>query len=182
MNNLEIDIIKPEDNDEVIDILSEVFGIIDEKEEIKRKISRRLNNNLSIKITLDGKIIGCYLLADKSINEFIRQINQNELKDFPKNKTKIYLESSLSDKGIQGISLAILPEYRKYGFGQKMKKYVNDLEYDYIWGVQDKRLKNIDFWTRTREIFAESETHFATILIKNKMKHLEKFESFSNSN
>jgi hypothetical protein len=82
---------------------------------------------------------------------------------------------------LQGISLAILPDYRKLGLGKKMKQYVNGLNYDYTWGVQDKKLNNIDFWTKTREVFAESNTHFATYILKKtisekyKMKHLKNF-------
>jgi hypothetical protein len=185
MRNIEISHIKEEDNDIVVDILAEVFGYIDDREEIKRKISKRLNNNLSIKISFKDKIVGCYLLGEKSINEFIRQISQNELKDFPRDQTKIInLPSNLSDNGLQGISLAILPDYRKLGLGKKMKQYVNGLNYDYTWGVQDKKLNNIDFWTKTREVFAESNTHFATYMLKKtisekyKMKHLKNFKIF----
>jgi ribosomal protein S18 acetylase RimI-like enzyme len=174
--NTQITIIKPKDNNDIIDILSKVFGFIDNKEEIKRKISRRLNNNLSIKIELNGKIVGCYLLAEKSINEFIRQINSNELKDFPKNETNIMISDKLSDNGIQGISLAVLPEYRDKGFGEKLKNYVDNLDYDYIWGVQDKKLENINFWTKTRKIIVESDTHFATLKVRNNMKYLKLFE------
>lgn len=179
INKIKISTIKNEDIDEVIEILSIVFGFIDNKEEIKKKILRRLNNNLSIKIELNGEIIGCYLLAEKSVNEFINQINNDDLKDFPKVETKVLLSDKLSDNGIQGISLAILPKYREKGFGEKLKKYVDNLNYDYIWGVQDKKLKNINFWTRTRKIIAESNTHFATIKIRSKMKYIKKFESFT---
>jgi len=161
----EISLINPSDNDEIVDILFEVFGFIDDKEEIKSKISKRLNNNLSIKIKYNGKIVGCYLLAEKSVNDFIESIEKDQISDFRKNDTKINIDYKLSDNGLQGISLAILPEYRNLNLGKKLKEYTYNLGYDYIWGVQDKKLKNIDFWKNSRNVFAESSNRYATIKI-----------------
>lgn len=162
-NNIKISKIEPYDNDSIIDILSVVFKIVDDKETIRNRISKRLNNNLSVKIEIDGKIVGCYLLAEKSINEFISDINDDKLKDFPKKSTKILIDSDFSDNGLQGISLAILPEFRGFNLGSKLKEYTYNLGYDYIWGVQDKKLENIEFWKRTRDIIAESPNAYASI-------------------
>lgn len=163
--NPEISVIIPEDNDDVIDLLHEVFGFIDSKEAIKSKILKRLNNGLSIKISYDGKIVGCYLLAEKSVNEFIDDIENDKISDFRKSETSIDLPNDPGNYGIQGISLAVLPEYRDLGLGKMMKDYVKGMGYDYIWGVQDKKLKNINFWEKSRDVFAESPTKYATIEI-----------------
>lgn len=32
-----------------------------------------------------------------------------------------------------------------------------------VWGVQDKALKNIEFWKRSRKVFAESTNRYATV-------------------
>lgn len=175
---MKISKIEEQDNIQVVDILAINFGFIDSKEEILRKIKPRLNNNLSIKVEIDDKIVGCYLLAEKSVNFFIDQINSNQLKDFPKDETKIYLNDKLSDNGLQGISLAVLPEYKSKGIGKALKEYTYNLRYDYIWGVQDKKLQNIEFWKNTRDIIAESNTHYATI---KRQTFVKSFESFRKS-
>ena len=161
----EISEITPEDNDAVIDVLHEVFGSLDSREVIKSRIQKRLNNGLSVKIVYDGKIVGCYLLAEKSVNEFISDIEQDKVSDFRRNDTSVDLQANPGDRGLQGIALAVMPEYRDLELGKKMKNYVRGLGYDYIWGVQDKKLMNINFWKRSREVFAESPTKYATIEI-----------------
>lgn len=155
-----------EENDipKVVEILYEAFGHIDPKDEIERKLRPRMLNGVSLKISVGGEIIGCYILNPRSIREFISDINQNKLKDFKSDNTEIYLDSEMSNKGLQGIALAVLPNWRSKGYGDLLKTwYDKDPRFDYIWGVQDKRLQNIDHWKKTREIFAECPTHFATI-------------------
>jgi Acetyltransferase (GNAT) family len=163
----DISIISPEDNDEIIDILANVFGFIDDRQTIKSKISKRLNNGLSVKIKYNGEIVGCYLLAEKSIYDFINDIEQNKLSDFKKDNTQINLPFKLSNRGLQGISLAILPKYRNLNLGKKLKEYTLSLGYDYVWGVQDKKLNNIDFWKKSRIVFAESPDRYATVKLLN---------------
>ena len=161
----EISEITPEDNDAVIDVLHETFGSLDSREVIKSRIQKRLNNGLSVKIVYDGKIVGCYLLAEKSVNQFISDIEEDRVSDFRKNETSLDLPTNPGDYGLQGIALAVLPEYRDLGLGKNLKDYVKNLGYDYIWGVQDKKLKNISFWEKNRDVFAESPTKYATIEI-----------------
>jgi GNAT superfamily N-acetyltransferase len=175
---IDISIIKEEDNNDIIEILAINFGFIDSKEEILRKIKPRLNNGISIKASIDNKIVGCYLLAEKSLNLFFEQIKNNTLADFPKNETKIYSKEKISDNGLQGISLAVLPEYKNIGIGSALKNYTYGLGYAYIWGVQHKKLNNIDFWKNTREVIAESNTHYATLKRNSSLKYLKEYKLF----
>lgn len=162
-DNIHIGKIKEEDINPVIDVLFESFGHLGlTKEEILNKLEKRILNNLSICLKIDSKVVGVYLLNNKSINEFIDQILKNEIPDFPKNETKIELNESLSDNGLQGIALCVSKSKRGLGYGELLKKYARELGYDYLWGVQDKKLNNIGFWKKTREIFAESNSRFAT--------------------
>jgi len=176
---IDISIINEEDNNDVVEILVINFGFIDSKEEILRKIKPRLNNGISIKASIDDKIVGCYLLAEKSLNLFFEQIKSNSLTDFPKDETEIYFKEKISDKGLQGISLAVLPEYKNMGIGSKLKNYTYSLGYDYIWGVQDKKLNNIDFWKNTRELIVESNTHYTTLKRNNSLKYLKEYKLFN---
>lgn len=164
-DSIKIDIITESDNDSVIDVLYNNFkNLVSSKNELKDKLKQRLNNNLSICIKKDNIIIGVYLLNKKSINEFIESINRNEISDFKKDETTITLNETLSDNGLQGIALSVIPEYQNKGYGKILKEYTYKLGFDYIWGVQDKKLNNIDNWTKTRKIFAESPNRYATYI------------------
>lgn len=157
--------ITPDDNDEVVDLLYSVFGGFGySKEELKKRITPRLNNNISIKIKEGDKIVGVYLFNEKSINKFIDEIKEDKVTDFRLDDTKITLNEEISDNGLQGIALAVLPSYKGLGYGNKLKEYSYNMGYDYIWGVQDKKLNNIDFWLNSRNIFAESSNRYATYI------------------
>lgn len=155
--------IEESDFEKCLDVLYEVFGKYSgSKEEMRKKLMPRIANGISLKVECGGEIIGVYLLKEKSINEFIDEIELDKIPDFRRDDTEINLTESLSDNGLQGIALAVLPNYRGIGAGKMLKEYSFRLGYDYIWGVQDKRLENIEFWERTRKIFAESSSRYAT--------------------
>lgn len=160
----EVSLIDENDIPQIVNILYETFGQIDSKEEIERKLRPRMLNGVSLKLGNAEQIIGCYILNPRSVNDFISDIGQNKLKDFNSQNTELYIDKKFSDKGLQGIALAILPDWRSYGFGNLLKTwYDSDRNFDYIWGVQDKRLGNIEHWKKSREIIAECPTHFATL-------------------
>lgn len=162
-NDVLIDVITPDKEEDVIDVLYSSFGFLeDSKESLRKRIQPRLSNGLSIYLSLNEKIVGCYLLNEKSANTFIEQIKMGEIKDFPSDETKIYMEN-LYGKGLQGIALSVYPEYRNIGFGNMLKDWVSNLNYDYIWGVADKKLGNINHWKSRRMILAESPSRWATI-------------------
>lgn len=168
INQPQVDVIKDEDLEGVLDVLFGCFGnFFNNKQQLLEKLKRRIFNGLSICLKVNDSIVGVYLLNEKSINDFIDEINKGLISDFPKDKTKISLEENLSDNGIQGIALCVLDEYKGSGYGKILKDYVDSLGYDYVWGVQDKDLKNIDFWRKTRKVFAESDTRWATYKLNN---------------
>lgn len=160
----QVSLIEEEDIPGVVDVLYAAFGHIDDKVTIATKLRPRMCNGLSLKLTLGDQIIGCYLLHTKSINQFIKEIREGLIKDFKAEETQIRLEEKVNDKGLQGIALSVLPQWRGQGYGELLRDwYSRDLRFDYVWGVQDKKLGNITHWQKTRSIFAESPTHFATI-------------------
>jgi hypothetical protein len=162
-NDIIIDIIKPEHEDAVVDVLYSSFGFLeDSKESLRKRIQPRLSNGISIYLSLNGNIVGCYLLNEKSVQTFIDDIRSGRINDFPESETKIYLDN-IQGRGLQGVALSIYPEFRNMGFGKMLKDWVYNLSYDYIWGVADKKLENIDYWKSRRNIIAESPTRWATI-------------------
>ena len=162
--NLEISIITPDKFEEVIDVLYSVFGFLEnDRESLKNRVSPRVLNGLSICLSIDGRVEGVYLLNEKSANDFIREIREGKINDFPKEETTIYIEQEIIGRGLQGIALAVNPELKGLGLGQSLKDWVKNLNYDYIWGVADKKLENIENWKNTREILAESPNRWATI-------------------
>jgi GNAT superfamily N-acetyltransferase len=89
---------------------------------------------ISKKATINGKIVGCYLLNNTSIYEYLSK--NSKFEDY-KNK-----------RGIQGMGLAVLPEFKGMGIGKKLRKIPYEMEYDYIWGRHLKSLKNIHHWIK----------------------------------
>ena len=168
IGNIEIGIITTDKVEEVVDVLYSVFGFLEkDRESLKERVSPRLLNGLSICLSIDNKVEGAYLLNEKSANDFIQEIKENKIKDFPSEETKIYLDQEINGKGLQGIALAINPDLKGSGLGQSLKDWVKNLNYDYIWGVADKKLENIENWKNTRELLAESPTRWATIQFFN---------------
>ena len=162
-NNILIDIIRKENEDSVIDVLYSSFGFLESsKESLRKRIQPRLSNGLSIYLSLNGNIVGCYLLNEKSAQTFINEIKKGEINDFPPSETEIYIDN-IKGRGLQGIALSIYPEFRNMGLGKMLKDWVYNLNYDYIWGVADKKLGNINHWKSRRSIMAESPNRWATI-------------------
>jgi GNAT superfamily N-acetyltransferase len=86
--------------------------------------------NLSVKLVLDNKIIGCYLFSEGSIDEYT-----DDFKD---------------KKGIEGVALVVDKEYRNLGYGKLLIKYSESLPYDYIWGQHLKGIGNLEHWKKRR--------------------------------
>jgi 8-oxo-dGTP pyrophosphatase MutT (NUDIX family)/GNAT superfamily N-acetyltransferase len=83
-------------------------------------------------VVKDGdKVIGAYLLAPNQLPEV-----------FPGKETKAYK----GRKGIEGVALFLLPEYRGAGVGRKLRGMPMTSNYDYIWGQHFEDLSNLQNW------------------------------------
>ncbi len=160
--DIRISTIDPSETDDVIEVLYQTFKTIGATRDDLRGLIPRITNGISLKASYGNEIVGVYLLKENSVNNFIESVESDQIKDFRRDETKIFLEEPLSDNGIQGIALAILPEYRNMGIPGKMIDQIRNMGYDYMWGVQDKSLENIEYWKKTRKIFAESPINWAT--------------------
>ena len=109
--------------------------------------------SISKKAVLDGKIIGCYLLKGEAVHSL--EINWLENLDLYQTR-----------RGLQGVALGILKEYRGLTYGRQLRDSALTLsQYDYIWGGQAKQLNNLDNWLGYgRRLVGESECSFVTLM------------------
>jgi GNAT superfamily N-acetyltransferase len=107
--------------------------------------------NLSVVATVNGKVGGFYFLGDGQIPPGGPEYEK--LKEM---------------KGIEGIALGVLPEFKNMGIGKKLMEYSQNIGADYIWGYQFKSLKNIDDWLKRRKIYWEDKDLYLTYQILKK--------------
>jgi GNAT superfamily N-acetyltransferase len=144
-NSPTIEKIMEKDKEEVLHIVSNIFSEMTEMsyDECKEYTEESTDWDKSVKLVLNDKIIGCYIVADKQ------------------------LEEMPDKKGIEGIGLCILPEYRGKGYGELLKDwletYAKENDYDFIFGQHLKSLQNLDPWLKRRELYNEDEDTYYTI-------------------
>jgi hypothetical protein len=101
--------------------------------------------NISKKLVVGNRVIGFYLLAPRSI-----------FKELPRNcKIVGDLNKYKNKRGVEGIALAIIPEFRGKGYGNLLKDLPKTLGFDYVFGGQMKKLNNLDDWLKRRELIAD---------------------------
>ena len=60
--------------------------------------------------------------------------------------------------------MALLPQYRNKGIGDKLRNIPNQLGYDYIYGEQLHTLNNLDNWIRNgRRLVAKNNSVNVTL-------------------
>lgn len=113
----------------------------------------------------DNKVMGVYALGDSQLKDVgVQHPDYDNL------------------HGIQGIALGVHPNVRGMGVGKALKDHVDKhIKRDYIFGMQLKGLNNIEHWTKTRKIVAESPNMYITAkhLPSGILKHkiLNKFKN-----
>jgi GNAT superfamily N-acetyltransferase len=104
--------------------------------------------NESRLIRIDGKVAGAYAL-------FIRDIPylHGEKED-----TNRYRTGWRKGKGVEGIALAVEPEYLGKGIGKKLREYPESTgRFAYSWGRAYKSLNNLDQWLKHRRLVYDSD-------------------------
>ena len=109
-------------------MVAEQFKDLMSKEETYEYLEEAVNWELSVKLSLNDKVIGCYLLTEHDLE----------------------YEEFVGKKGIEGVALVILEEYRSFGYGKMMIAYTENLPYDYIWGEHLKGIGNLEQWKKRR--------------------------------
>jgi len=128
----------------VVDMASLVFTNVMSYKSNQNYMSKSgVDFNNSVMLVLDGEIVGCYLIKPGNIS-----------KKEPGN-------------GCEGFALAIQPKFRKYGFGEMLKDWLENWAkengYDYVWGQHLSGLNNKQFWLKRREIYSDNAGLFTTI-------------------
>lgn len=100
-------------------------------------ITKNTDWSISFK-ALDGtKIVGVYALGNNQIaSEF----------DLPDYRER---------KGVEGVALAVLPEYKGTGVGRQLIEAPRKLGRDYVWGSALRALSNVQHWAKRRKIVGE---------------------------
>lgn len=127
-------------------------------EDPNRRISTLYDPNNTYKATVDGKTVGFYFLSDKQpleqfVEFFLHRIGN---KDFDERKYNELKEK----RGVQGVAVAVLPEYKGMGIGRALIELPSTLGYDYIWGAQTKMISDIGEWTKRRKVLVSSPDDF----------------------
>lgn len=146
--------------DEILEVAAQVFGDVNSQDEIKEFLNDETNFDISKMVLVDDNVVGCYLFNETQINDFLDGHNDIMLEDISKYENK---------KGIQGLGLALLPEYRNIGVGKELRNIPLEMNYDYIWGQHLKGLHNIDNWLKFgRRVIADGvidgEDMYVTIM------------------
>lgn len=104
--------------------------------------------SLSVKLTLDHRIVGMYLLEPEPVSSAIQQ----------EGITTIYegLEKYRTQRGLHGVTLAIDETFRGRGWGNRLKDYATTLGYDYWWAVAFKDLGNLRDWQKRARLVGEN--------------------------
>ena len=151
--SLDIEDIKPEDEEEVLILAGKAFGSHfgsestayqyiqqDTDFSISKKLVAKFSDNIK-------KIVGFYLLQ---YNTLFHGIELNEMKPL------IDLTPYKNKTGIEGVALWVDPKYRGQGAGNSLKDVPKSLGADYIWGLQFKSLNNLNDWLKRRQLVAEN--------------------------
>lgn len=115
-----------------------VFGHLYDHKHIK-VVNSTADFNLSKGLYVNGILVGAYLLDERR---------------------EPY--SKVVGRGLYGVSLAVLPNYRGHGYGKILIEFGESLPFDYIWGEHHKELNNIDFWLKRRQLLGETTNKYIT--------------------
>lgn len=172
-NQFQILDINEDDKDAILEICAEVFQDVMDYDATIGYLDAVTDWSISKKAVLGDKIIGCYLFNEQPVTQFVgAQVKGENLKKY----------SNL--KGIQGVALALLPEYRNSGYGKQLREVTKSLGYDYIWGQHLKGLHNVDNWLRYgRRLVADTRHLYITLMDlklneSSEKKNFDKFHQY----
>jgi hypothetical protein len=125
------------------------------KPEIIDFVKDAVNWNISLKATVNNKIIAFYLLGTRLLSETMKDENAHE-------QPGENLHRYNSMNGVEGVALGVIQEFRSKGIASQLKNKVRNSGFDFIYGMQYKELGNLENWTSgstiNRRLVAQSET------------------------
>jgi hypothetical protein len=103
----------------------------------------------------NNKVVGFYLIGDRQVLDVVDSYQLTPLEDLRKFDNK---------RGIEGVALGILKEYRNQNLSKLLKNKVKtSSNADYIFGLQYKSLKNLNDWVKIRRLVAKSANFYCTL-------------------
>jgi len=128
----------------------------------KNRLLSLVDYNKSIKMIVNGKIVGVYLLSNKeSMNDFMEFLKKE---GSPVTIVDQKLFEQLSDKnGIQGLVVGLLKEFRQNGLGEILLQYPKSLGFDYVWGCQTHGVSDVSKWLKRRKLIATAPHYNITV-------------------
>jgi hypothetical protein len=136
-------------------------------ESLLQFLSETVNWDISFTAEQDGKIVGFYLIGERKLSAAIAAEN-----------AVLHEDLSRYDllRGIEGVALGVIPEFRKTGLTEKLKQQVKTIpDVDFIYGMQYKSLGNLHYWLRSRRLIAESFTAEPVYFTLEDVSHKAKF-------
>lgn len=117
-------------------------------ESLLKFLIETVNWDISFTAEQNGKSVGFYLLGERKLFDAIAAENAVPYEDLSRYDLM---------RGIEGVALGVIPEFRKTGLTEKLKQQVKTIpNVDFIYGMQYKSLGNLDYWLRSRRLIAES--------------------------
>jgi GNAT superfamily N-acetyltransferase len=148
----------------VLELAAKIFRKHMPVKELKQFLISQTDLKLSQLAYFKNEIIGFYLIGDNQVPD---NLSDDQLL-IPKNEYDRILEMN----GIEGIALAVLPDFRGIGVAKLLigESYnvARRLGKNYIWGQQYKTLNNLDEWKNRRIHFATDDEVYFTIKIFEK--------------
>ena len=157
--------IEPDEIESVLEIGDRAFGtFMGSSQTVSRNpnvdYKKEADWNKSVKLVIGDLIIGYYLLSDKnSIKNFLNDVvNKYDMKVSIKNKE--LLDYAENNRGIQGLSVGIVPEYKGKGYSKFLFDYPKSTGYQYVWAVQTEGMSDLAGWLKRAELLL-TITHFS---------------------
>jgi GNAT superfamily N-acetyltransferase len=137
--------ITPDDHDVALAMVEEEFG-----PGALGYVKAVTDWGISHKLTVEGEIVGVYLLSERTVTVFSKYSNEN-------------LSQYGNKHGVEGIALIVKPRFRGSGLGKKLIELPKALGYDYVFGQHLKTLNNLDHWLKRRRLVAFTDAVWVTL-------------------
>ena len=153
---IEILPVTADDLDELLDICNQVlkFPGFSDICTYDDRIKDLFQPELSFKAVLNDKPIGFYFCSDKEgLNDFLKETF------FAPGTVKLFFDEHLYEdlqnkRGLQGVAVGILEEYRRFGIGRMLMDKPKELGYDYLWAVQTEHVSDVSKWLKRSQHLA----------------------------
>ena len=148
---------KPELSDRVR--ISRISGAVFRGNAETAECFEKADLNQSLVATVDGIVIGVYLIGNRQVLDFIRESQRRRIKlSICENLTMYDLR-----EGVECLLLATLSKYRNLGIGKHLIEHPSTLGKDYVWGLSGKCFKALPYWLKRRRLVAETLSDYVTI-------------------